>query len=396
MSWKSVADIQRDIARLWDKGLLLEPTSDLFPFRIPIAAPAPSDMASRLADIQEWYRQLEANEGRPGKPGYRLAWGSVNSRKIHTNRIPEAAFVDTCADALSITGHLLDAKHYQELLAHTETSCSRLVPWMRAKPLAVVRNHETWKLLTAVVSWFSENPRADVYLRQVDVAGVDTKFIERWRPLIAELLDAVLQPECIIANHPPQHFELRYGLRSKSLRIPVRLLDPTHSFGGLTDVSAPLEQLAALHPPADRVIFVENEITALSFPPLKGTLLIHGLGKAVEKVAAIPWLRDKKLWYWGDIDTHGIGILSRLRTLLPAVESILMDETTLLEHRDQWVTEKVQDHIEYPHLTPAEASVLRQLRDKTFGGQIRLEQERIRWGWALDIIRGLLGNSGRT
>ncbi|NOR71388.1 MAG: hypothetical protein GQ532_17115, partial [Methylomarinum sp.] len=33
--------------------------------------------------------------------------------------------------------------------------------------------------------------------------------------------------------------------------------------------------------------------------------------------------------YWGDLDTHGFAILSRLRHYYPQVKSILMDEKTL-------------------------------------------------------------------
>jgi hypothetical protein len=35
-------------------------------------------------------------------------------------------------------------------------------------------------------------------------------------------------------------------------------------------------------------------------------------------LAALPWLHDEQIVYWGDIDTHSFAILSRLRERLPA------------------------------------------------------------------------------
>jgi hypothetical protein len=55
----------------------------------------------------------------------------------------------------------------------------------------------------------------------------------------------------------------------------------------------------------------------------------------------------------GDLDTHGLAILSRARLKLPSLESALMDKHTLLCHRDLWVSESLQfGAIELPLLTP--------------------------------------------
>ena len=63
-------------------------------------------------------------------------------------------------------------------------------------------------------------------------------------------------------------------------------------------------------------------------------------GYAVEVYAALPWLRGRACHYWGDLDTHGFAILSRLRQHLPQARSLLMDTETLLAHRDLWVQEE--------------------------------------------------------
>jgi hypothetical protein len=68
-------------------------------------------------------------------------------------------------------------------------------------------------------------------------------------------------------------------------------------------------------------------------------MLILGGGYAVPVLESLGWLADLDLVYWGDIDTHGFAILDRMRRRFDGVRSMLMDRTTLLAHKDQWVTE---------------------------------------------------------
>jgi hypothetical protein len=96
-------------------------------------------------------------------------------------------------------------------------------------------------------------------------------------------------------------------------------------------------------------------------------------------VAGLSWLQRKKIIYWGDLDTHGLVILNRLRARYPAVRSILMDLDTLLAHRTQWVREDMPTRIALPHLDESEAELYQALIEDRFGSQLRLEQERVRF-----------------
>ncbi len=74
---------------------------------------------------------------------------------------------------------------------------------------------------------------------------------------------------------------------------------------------------------------------------------------------------------------------NRLRAVLPHVRSFLMDRETLMAHRSLWVREpdgKRYDG-EPTRLTTEEYTLFDDLRRDLLGPQVRLEQERIRWGW---------------
>lgn len=112
------------------------------------------------------------------------------------------------------------------------------------------------------------------------------------------------------------------------------------------------------------------------------------LGNAVSTLSQLPWIRDARGLYWGDIDTHGFAILNVARGVMPAVESLLMDEHTLMAYRRLCVEEPAQTSLlELPLLTASERSVFEGLITGRWGPRLRLEQERIPWDYALGRIR---------
>ena len=66
----------------------------------------------------------------------------------------------------------------------------------------------------------------------------------------------------------------------------------------------------------------------------------------------------------------------------------MMDNTTLLRHRELWVEEKEQHGAEsLPNLNDSELDVYRNLKQQLWGFHVRLEQERIAWPEAWLAIR---------
>src|SRR5690606_29033953 len=115
-------------------------------------------------------------------------------------------------------------------------------------------------------------------------------------------------------------------------------------------------------------------------PELPDAVVLMRMGYAVEALSEIPWLKGAECVYWGDIDTHGFAILSRVRARLPDVRSMLMDEDTLLHHRMFWGREEQQHSAtELPHLLHTELAVYRALKTQHWGFNVRLEQEQIDW-----------------
>jgi hypothetical protein len=232
-----------------------------------------------------------------------------------------------------------------------------------------------WDRLLATVRWIDERQRTGLYVRQVDVPGVDTKFIEGHKGVLTQLLDLQLDPARI--NPAAPDFAGRYGFRRKPDYVRFRCADPTSEY---TEMMVRAGELTA--PPAGvtRAYILENEVTYLAFPLAAGAIVFFGDGYAVNILANLDWLSALDLTYWGDVDTHGFAILNRLRSRFPHAQSVLMDRETLLGHRSQWVTEKTPTKATLNLLTPAEQDLYQDLVDDTFGPAVRLEQERVSFG----------------
>jgi hypothetical protein len=264
------------------------------------------------------------------------------------------------------------------------------VPWLIAHPMKVLELATHWPEIISTIRWIDDCQQPGMYLRQVDVPGVDTKFIERHRGVLAGLLDLQLNRERIDADLPQSDFTGRYRFRRKPGYVRFRLLSghgeagehgpgPGPWCGGFSEFSLRTEEFTAAPPGIARVYVVENEITYLAFPAVEGAMVIFGRGYAVPTLESLTWLADTELCYWGDIDTHGLAILSRLRCRFPHTRSMLMDHATLLSHRSQWVTEPTPTVASLDGLNPEEARLYQDLLGDALGPAVRLEQERVRF-----------------
>jgi hypothetical protein len=132
-----------------------------------------------------------------------------------------------------------------------------------------------------------------------------------------------------------------------------------------------------------RVFITENRVNGLSFPDCRESIIVFGLGYGLERLADIAWMRTVDVQYCGDIDTHGFGILNRLRAHLPHAHSFLMNPDTLHAHRNLWGQEPVDRRYtgDTLLLTQEERALFDDLRLNRLGERVRLEQERISYAW---------------
>ena len=394
MNWTTSESIAEQILKLWNRGDILAAriTGEmLFPLELRVKRPTPGEVTSRFGEVQDWVHALSKGDREIRGFGFELRYEALRNKVQGTNELPVVAIIPSELDALLLIRREAEADRFEHLAKITLARFPTLRNWMARRPLSALKYADEWKCVLSVLAWFVDNPRPGLYLRQLDIPGVDTKFIETHRGLLAELLDLVL-PESMVNCMASglKGFSERYGLRAESPLVRFRLLDPALYIHGLSDLSLPAEQFGALELPARKVFITENRINGLSFPACPGSIVIFGLGYGVERLAEVDWLHKMDIYYWGDIDTHGFGILNRLRATFSDAQSFLMDWETLEAHRSFWGQEPIDKRYagEPSYLTVQEQVLFDNLRQDKFGECIRLEQEKIGYRW----VEGVLGN----
>ena len=386
-AWTTSEDIKARVERVWRQGEILRSSfhgASMFPMRIHLRRPSSREIVDRFGDVRSWARALTDSDRDTLGFGYVLERKEIRNRVHGANEIPAIAVIPTERDALALIGREREAITFAKAAALTMDRQPSLQCWLARRPLAVIEHAAAWERLLGVLDHFSKHPRPGIYLRQLDIPGVDTKFIELHRRLLGELLDEVLPEQAIDRSATGvRGFSRRFGLREESPLVRFRLLDPGIRIANLTDLSLTPDEFAGLSLPVSQVFITENRTNGLAFPNCSGALVIFGLGYGLDRLSDAEWLTRVDVAYWGDIDTHGFGMLNRLRATLPSARSFLMDRLTLVAHREFWGQEPESNRYtgDTSLLSPVEQTLFSDLRSDSLGPRVRLEQERIGYRW---------------
>jgi hypothetical protein len=380
--WTDVADITAHLRKRWATGRYLRAHAQQEPWQpvaLPVKAPTATEVLDDFDQVVRWAERFRRDSRNgDGAPRFTVEHRTVRGRTLGANTLPARVVIESFEQLCALLGTASDVEALDAILDVTASRTPELLPWVIEHPMAAIEQRGAWTNVLATVNWMAAHAGANVYLRQIDVAGVDTKFVERNQRVIAQLLSLLLPPDRV--DRTQRSFAARHGFREKPHYTRLRLLSPVASIPApLTELRLRTDELATLDLDVSTVFVIENEISYLALPDTPNAIAIFGEGFGTTALERLPWLHDKELVYWGDIDTHGFAILNRLRARFMAVKSILMDRDTLLAHPTQLVPEPDPIDDALVHLTQPERSLYRDLVEDRFGRSIRLEQERIRF-----------------
>ena len=264
VAWTRPEDVRAALRRKWQSGALLTAFAEV---------PTGSRWASRCAARARARSAAASAKSRTGRrsgngPGW-VNCGSSTRRSAVGTSDPTSSRAGPGSTATTRRGELLgvlaEVRRFTELAEATRESCPRLVPWLGRRPMKRSSCRRCWEQVLGTVRWVDERQRPGMYLRQVDVPGVDSKFIEGTAGVLTELLDLQLDPDRVDAA--AVDFSARYGFRRKPGYVRFRCADLSGAgFCGFSEMSVRLDELAAAPPGITRVYVVENEITYLAFP----------------------------------------------------------------------------------------------------------------------------------
>lgn len=323
------------------------------------------------AQFEKELTELIAHSKEKKGYGYFIEYQKVKTRKHGEQDIPVSISFLTEQDFLKYIGKEQDTAGFRKDVERILSAFPELVEWVCRFPNKVLDNHKLWGDLLKVCSYFRGTPKPQLFIRELPIQ-VDTKFIERNKGIIKELLDIIIAKS---VNPDETRFETHFNLRYDEPVVRFRVLDKAMSqvlFSGIDDLSVPINQFHEVEIPVEVVYIVENKMNMLTFPPIQKSIVVWGHGFGVDLLKDVTWLKSKKIFYWGDLDAHGFQILSEIRMHFPQVKSFLMDRATFdLFYEDAVGTgTNVEKEL---CLTQEEKTMFEYVKENKF----RLEQEKI-------------------
>lgn len=380
--WTLPEDLVARLRRRWERGQYLQAHArgdPWTPVTLPIKGPSADDLLQDSASVVAWIDELRrASTDRRRRERFCIEYRTIRNRLLGDNEIPARMRVDSLRQMAELLGTTAEVGRLDEILGATQSRLPAAVAWVADHPMEALAHSDVWDHLLSTAMWIVDHGDSTLDVRHLDIPGVDTKFVEGHKKVLGHLLDEVLPAGRV--DPTASDFARRYGLRPRPRYVRLRLLSPLPVFPTqVTELEVRADELALLTLPIRTVFVVENKASYLSFPCVPDAVAVFGEGFAVTTLELVPWLSELEVVYWGDIDTHGFAILDRLRERVPTARSILMDQPTLMAHRNQLTTEPTPTSAPLPHLTSQEAELYRDLVEDRYGPAVRLEQERVRF-----------------
>ncbi|MDQ6988894.1 MAG: DUF2220 family protein [Mariprofundaceae bacterium] len=397
MKWTSPDDIKAQLERSWLRGDIcrasVRDTGD-FPLSIALRQPSAKVMLDDFSNMQDWVKLMRAYAQ---KKQLKLAYKPFNHRSLGQQELPSHLLLQEPQQAAKLIAKTQLLKTFAHLYQKTGNYADSLQAWVLKHPIKTLNLAAQWQQILDLCVWMQANPQPKIYLRQVDVAGVNSKFIEQHKKVLAALFDLILPVFAIDDDFSgAAGFARRYGFLDKPLMLRVRPLDVHITLlacSGHQDVMLEAKALASMHSDVQAqiktVFVVENEINYLSFPDMPNALLVFGSGYGFEALKQVKWLATRRWYYWGDLDTHGFAILEQLRCTFSHVSSFLMDKATFMRHKHAWGKEPKQEKKDLIHLSETESEMYDILRFNHLGEGLRLEQERIAYTNLLQVLKDI-------
>lgn len=314
--------------------------------------------------------------------GYTVELKKQNTRKHNIQSLPDKIYFETENDFLEFIGKTGEVKQFREVVQLIKKELPQLNAWILSYPVKVIQNMEDWEGLIIVCRYFLQNPKPDLYIRELPVK-VHTKFIESHKGILKELLDYILPDVAVNREH--SQFEKRYYLKYEETVIRLRLLDAKfrEKYMQLTDIAVPLSDFKRLDLSDCVVIITENKMNFLALPCMKNCIAIWGKGISALQLIDVEWLKRVTIIYWGDMDIQGFRILSQVRDRFPQTVSIMMDQDTFDTYKIFSVQGTPEAINELANLTAEESLLFQYL----YKNNIRLEQEKIDYNYVMEKLR---------
>lgn len=363
---KSPSDLSARLTKQWQNAELRVTrllSADAWPVQLAIGLPTAQQFISQPASIREHiasWRKIDAGQ---------VIWEEKKYiASSHPVELPKYWLITSPSDWIAATRNVSVTQEFkvlENIISEVDLIFHQLI--IRKRNLILSKSVDEVIKATHVSLNLEPNCAQGKPLRALSVENCDSKFFERNRNLITQLLDIRFDNE--VSDVGLEQF-LNAADESDHWLLIVPLDNQLLPFKQLRIRASELENNEL---PASHIIIIENEQCLHQLPNLSNTIAILGAGLNLSWLKAT-WFKKKILAYWGDMDTWGLTILANARSKQPHLTAILMNQVTYDKYSDKLavIEPQIADELPPPELTDDEQLFYTSLSSSNKG---RLEQE---------------------
>ncbi len=292
---------------------------NIFPLEIRGNMKVPENDYNKATSLfQTIYKESKFNK----KYGYTLILS--DSKKIKISKL----FFETEIDYLKYLSKEKEVSQFitkQDILRKQLNISNKLLEKNLSKILKWDINFTEY--LSKTINFLLANPNSGLYPRELPI-DIPTKFIEKNISVITSFLNEFTS----LSDMDNKYQKL--GLIDKDFLIYIRSFSEFNISDNNNSAKSKIINLnpssfSTFSPNANRIFVIENKTTFFTFPLKKNDICLYSGGFSILSFKNKKLLNSNKLYYFGDIDEHGLAILSLFRDIYPNSKSIFMDITTL-------------------------------------------------------------------
>ncbi len=340
-------------------------------------------MPTNYAELSKGIDAFKKFEKTTTTLGWNIEWTTASKKlSLGGSQIwPKTITVDTEADFLFLIKKETEVILFKKIVANLLIWKPNLQEWLLLKHTFILGKKDYWVQIRLVVDFILQNDVSTFYRRNLPIA-VHTKFIDEHEAIIASLLQ-YLSPNKFSSS--VFGFDDMIGLKNKAFVFPTRWLDvnlANRCSHGMEINGVTATGLAQVNWRVPEIWIVENETALYMLPNRKNALAICSMGKNLWSLNDIPFFKTNAIFYWGDMDEDGFGMLSQCRKMYAQTKAILMDSETVTQHQSALQLQHQYKTATPEHLTEAEKKLYQTFFDKNY----RIEQEQLNMDYILKSI----------
>lgn len=380
-----VKEIEKKALKLYSSGeifISFMQNKSLFPHTIKLKKPTQKILLDNLGNILGEMNKLK-------NLGLSLEYKEFDFKRMGLQNLPVSLIFMSEEEFLKYLKKSVEFELYKMAYTKSVKMFESLRELFLDKPNLLLQNLVILDELLEVCSFLQKNPKPNLYIRELSIRGIDTKFIQKNRAVIDMFLQTILDDNSYdksLERLSENGFEKKYGFKFEEPLIRFRILDKSLYICGLSDMSLPLSEFKKLQIESKNIFIVENKITTLSFPNIPSSIVIFGKGYGVSILKNVSWMGDKNIFYWGDIDMDGFAILSQVKGYFPKTKSLMMNREVLETFKGMAISSTQKSYKNLEFLNDEERLLYERLHKDFYKENFRLEQEKIPFEYIISRV----------